>query len=129
MHINNMCWCDHLSHLGLTLLNRAASPEEGRSHSQTRQLSPFPWVSCLPSVSWFSLGCGLVASSSTERLKSLEQQHGKSSGRLSLVRMASRLAVNCAKLSQEDACNLGTSAKESLSKAYPIYTFTQQRKY
>lgn len=63
------------AHPGSAPRGRAASRGAGRSRRPTRQLSPSPAGASRPCASYFSLGCGLVASSSTERLKSLEQKH------------------------------------------------------
>ena len=67
MHICNA------SHLGSALQGRAASPAGVQSRSQTHQLAPFHAGASHPRASGFSWGCSLVASSSAERLKSLEQ--------------------------------------------------------
>lgn len=61
------------SHLGSALRGRAVSPAGAQRHSQTHRLAPSRAAASHPCASGFSLGCSLVASSSAERLKSLEQ--------------------------------------------------------
>ena len=65
------------THPGSAPRGRAASREAAQSHRPTHRLSPSPAGASRPRASYFSLGCGLAASSSTERLKSLEQKHCK----------------------------------------------------
>lgn len=49
-----------------------ASQEEGKSHSQTRQLFPSPLMAFHQLFSWISLGHNQEAAFSTERLVFLE---------------------------------------------------------
>lgn len=56
------------SYLGLILPGMVASQEEGKSHSQTRQLFPSPLMAFHQLFSWISLGHNQQAAFSTERL-------------------------------------------------------------
>lgn len=55
------------SYLGLILPGMVVSQEEGKSHSQTRQLFPSPSMAFHQLSSWFSLGHNQEAAFSTER--------------------------------------------------------------
>ena len=75
----------HTAHLGSAPPGRAASQAAAQSRSQTHPLAPSPWRASRPGASSSSLGCGLAASSSTERLKPLQQRHCPSGARLKPV--------------------------------------------
>lgn len=64
-----------VSHRGLTPRGRAAFRAGAWGHP--RRPGPCPWPASRPRASWPSSGRSLVASSSAERLKSLQQQHCK----------------------------------------------------
>lgn len=56
------------SYLGLILPGMVVSQEEGKSHSQTRQLFPSPLMAFHQLFSWISLGYNQEVAFSTERL-------------------------------------------------------------